>query len=167
MIKSLEIVFVDLESTASAFNETAFFNKPDNGKWSVAENLQHLFLTLNPLVDLLSLPEIMLERWGSSNRVSRDYDDIVAVYLRLIGRVGTTTSRYVPKNICVSKAEEIQNYHKVCQSLLEKISTLSESELDSYQLPHPIIGLLTLKEFLHFTKYHHEVHLETLKKLLA
>jgi hypothetical protein len=34
-----------------------------------------------------------------------------------------------------------------------------ESELDSYILPHPILGKLTIREMLFFTLYHDTLHL--------
>ncbi|UPT65903.1 MAG: DinB family protein [Sphingobacteriales bacterium JAD_PAG50586_3] len=40
---------------------------------------------------------------------------------------------------------------------------MSDSKLDTYLVPHPLLGKVTLREILFFTILHTEVHLEILK----
>ena len=42
--------------------------------------------------------------------------------------------------------------------LSEKIDRFSETELDQFILPHPLLGKLTLREMIYFTIYHVEHH---------
>ena len=75
----------DLESTIYNLNDEQFFNKPDDNKWSIAENVQHLILCVNPINLALGMPLILLKIFGSPNN-SRAYEEIVAVYLRNLRR---------------------------------------------------------------------------------
>ncbi|VAW13557.1 hypothetical protein MNBD_BACTEROID05-1085, partial [hydrothermal vent metagenome] len=133
---------------------------------TIAENIQHLILATKPLVKLFSNPEIMATNWGKSNRSSRKYKEVVALYLKHIGIPGFTTKHYTPSNMEFTKSELIGNFNNTNKSLLDKTSLLSEEDLDNYQIPHPLIGLMTCKEFLFFTHYHTVHHLKTIRKTL-
>ena len=165
-IEQLRQVFAEVEKTAAHFGITVFFHRPPNGKWSAAENVQHLFLSLKPLVGLFGKPELMLQQWGASNRPSRTYDQVVAEYLKIIGNGGQTTKEYVPTGMCATEVEQIGQLHSIHQKFIERTSQLSETDLDTYQVPHPLIGLLTAREFLYFTHYHTKRHNDTLAGLL-
>ena len=62
-----------------------------------------------------------------------------------------------------SKAELIENLKGINNKFLVRTSLFTEEELDIYQVPHPLIGLLTCREFLYFTHYHTLRHHETIK----
>ena len=40
----------------------------------------------------------------------------------------------------------------------------SDEQLDHFQISHPILGLLTIRELAYFTIYHNGHHLETIRK---
>ncbi|MCB9182399.1 MAG: DinB family protein [Flavobacteriales bacterium] len=42
--------------------------------------------------------------------------------------------------------------------LCKRTSRWSESDLERYLLPHPLLGKLTLREMLYFTLYHVQHH---------
>jgi len=44
------------------------------------------------------------------------------------------------------------------QELVSVAEKWNEDELDQYQLPHPILGKLTIREMLYFTIYHNLRH---------
>jgi hypothetical protein len=54
----LATAFADVEQTGSRFSAEAF-QRPATGQWSAAENMQHLFLSVRPLVGLFGKPELM------------------------------------------------------------------------------------------------------------
>ena len=167
IIEKLHLVFSELEKTLLLFPEAHFFKRPSEGKWSAAENAEHLFLCVKPLVGLFGKHESMLERWGSCNRKSRDYDAIVAAYLEKVGTVGKGLPNFTPENITASKQELIDNLNAINKTFLVISSLFTEKELDMYQVPHPVIGMLTCREFLYFTHYHTGRHCDTMKKLLV
>lgn len=166
LLNRLKATFDEVEKFVNEFPEDQFFKRKPSRKWSVAENTQHLILTTKPLVGLLGKPEFMGTNWGINNRVSRSYDEVVTVYLKKIGHNGVTTKEYTPMEIELSKSVLTRNFSEINASLLEKVASLSDDDLDSYQIPHPRIGLLTCREFLYFTLHHTLRHLETLQTLV-
>jgi hypothetical protein len=165
ILKNLEAKFKEVGKFVQEFPETHFFKRIPSKKWSVAENVEHLFLTIKPLVGLFGNPDYMLTKWGKSNRASRTYNEVVELYFSKIGHFGVTTKHYEPQKIEIGKDELIQNFLSMNKNLLEKIASLSEDDLDNYQIPHPLLGLMTCKEFLYFTHHHAVRHLETLKNI--
>jgi len=66
----------------------------------------------------------------------------------------------------LTKTDLILNFHTINEKFLERTALLSENNLDNYQIPHPLIGLLTCREFLYFTHYHTMHHFNTIKNVL-
>ena len=56
---------------------------------------------------------------------------------------------------------------KLNDSFTHKINNLSDSVLDSYRLPHPILGKISLRELAIFTAFHTVHHIELLKSKLG
>jgi hypothetical protein len=73
----------------------------------------------------------------------------------------------VPDNqVVIGRESLIQKLNKAITDLCEKAANYSESDLDTYILPHPLLGKLTLREMLYFTTYHVQHHQELIKKYL-
>lgn len=112
--------------------EATFFCKINDKKWSVAEHLLHLSLSLLPVNNLLKQPELMLERWGNSNRKSRSIEVFLEDYKKAVTDVDWKAfPPFVPK----SENEE-HNY-------LKQHATTSQSKVNEfYQFTgEQIIGL--------------------------
>lgn len=154
IIEKLHLAFADVDNIAHQFPEDNFFQRPANGKWSAAENVEHLFLSVMPLAGLFCNPALMLEKWGKSERISEDYDKVVAIYQEKIGTIRGAVPGFIPEAIVASRQELIQNLKAVNTKFLLRASLFTEEELDIFQVPHPLIGLLTCREFLYFTHYH-------------
>jgi len=167
IIEQLHLAFSDVANTAKLFSEETFFQRPATGKWSVAENAEHLILSVKPLAGLFGQPETMLEKWGKTTRPQGNYDKVVAVYLEKVGNVGVGFPSFTPSNTITSKQELVDELDAVNNKFLVRASLLTEMELDTYQVPHPLIGMLTCREFLYFTHYHTMRHCGTMKQLLG
>ncbi len=109
IIEKLHTAFAEVETAAGLVPEANFFQRPVSGKWSVAENVEHLFLAVKPLVGLFGKPEVMLANWGKSNRPSGSYDKVVATYLEKVGNVGVNAFITSPDNMSTSKLEFVEN----------------------------------------------------------
>lgn len=111
-------------SLVDALDEANFVGKKNNDKWSVAEHLVHLSLALLPVNNLFKQPEMMLERWGNSNRKSRDFATFLQDYKNAVANADWKAfPPFVPKS-----ATESADY-------LQKHSTTSENKKnDFYQL---------------------------------
>ena len=165
IIEKLHRAFTEFETAADLVPESKFFQRPLPDKWSVAENADHLFLAVKPLVGLFGKPEVMLANWGKSNGASRSYDALVALYLEKVGSVGVNTFITAQENLTSSKQQLLDDLKAINRKFLVRVSLFTEKELDVYQVPHPVIGMLTCREFLYFTHYHTLRHCETVKKI--
>ena len=166
IIEQLRSIFSEVEKNGALFSEEKFFKRPDTGKWSAAENIQHLFLSAKPLVGLFGKPDFMKQQWGESNRPSMHYEAVVKIYLEKIGNLGAVVPAYVPDGLCTTQAEQLANLHSLHSKFTERALALTDEILDNYQVPHPLIGLLTVREFLYFTHYHTQRHNDTIVGLM-
>lgn len=80
LLDQLSQSFSVVIKVSNEIESTLFFNKPKTEKWSVAEQLQHLSLSIAPINNLLSQPELLTKRWGASNRKSRDIQPFLNDY---------------------------------------------------------------------------------------
>jgi len=162
--------FMLFAKACSAFDDAAFFERP-GGKWSVAENMQHLVLSVNTTTLAYSLPKFMV-KWvgGKPTRESMSYDELLAKYEKKIADGAIASARYVPKPIEVKYGKEklLQRWNKVTTSFIKAISDKrTENDLDHYQARHPLLGPITLRELGYFTIFHTKHHLETIHKRLT
>jgi hypothetical protein len=127
-----------------------------SSKWSPAQLVNHLVKSLSPVNIAFSLPGFML-KWlfGSANRPSRSYDTLVEKYLSKLAGGGKAPPRYVPENITKDQSGSLL---RIVGSLSKKVDSFTESQLDTFILPHPLLGKITLREMLYFTIYHVQHH---------
>ena len=148
----------------SSLNKEQFEELP-NGKWSAGQNLDHLIRAIKPLQLAYSLPKFALAiLFGKTNRPSRTYNELVIKYKAKLAAGGKASGPFIPPAIDFEKKDVlIKKYNKQKQKLIAKIEKQSETDLDKYILPHPLLGKVTLREMLYFTIHHNEHHLELLK----
>ena len=160
-----------LNEKVDAFNDYVLplnkeqFESTPNGKWSAGQNLDHLIRAIKPLQLAYRLPKLaLLILFGKTNRPSRTYDELVTKYKTKLAAGGKASGPFIPPVIGFEKKDElIRKYATHKQKLITKIEKQSERDLDSYILPHPLLGKVTLREMLYFTIHHNEHHLELLK----
>lgn len=80
IIEKLDLVFADLVSVCESVSPTDLFKKSADDKWSIAENIHHLSLTYMPVNASARSFKAMEEKWGSSGRKSRTYDQLLEAY---------------------------------------------------------------------------------------
>ena len=157
-----------LDKNVNAFNQFILslnkeqFENTKDGKWSAAQNLDHLILAIKPLQPAFSLPGIILKAlFGKANRPSRSYEALVEKYRSKLSSGGRASGRFIPKTILFNEKDIlIKKYNRQKDKLIKKIKKQSELKLDKYILPHPLLGKITLREMLIFTIYHTEHHLQ-------
>lgn len=141
------------------------FEATPNGKWSAGQNLDHLIRSIKPLQLAYRLPKFALFiLFGKTNRASRTYDELVTKYKTKLTAGGKASGPFIPPVISFEKKETlIRKYKEQKQKLIAKVEKQDEKDLDTYILPHPLLGKVTLREMLFFTIHHNEHHLELLK----
>ena len=136
------------------------FVQSRNGKWSPGQQLDHIFRAVQPVRYAFLLPGFMLRLFfGKVNRPGRSYEELVNRYKEKLARGGRATGRFVPSAVPFAKRTSlIAKTKSEVESLIRNMNRYSESDLDNYLLPHPLLGKLTLREMLYFTIYHVEHH---------
>ena len=132
--------------------------------WSASDNVDHLIKSHNPIAKALKLPKFTLQAmFGKPEMPSRSYEEICTIYRDEIAKGAQASGRYLPnqespENAEVKKQELLSKFSKASAELVSVAEKWTESELDSYLLPHPLIGKLTIREMLYFTIYHNLRH---------
>lgn len=170
IIPAAEDSFMQFAKACSNIEGKAFFERP-GGKWSVAENMQHLILSINTTTLAYSLPKFLVKLIGGKpNRASRTYDELLARYNKKIEEGGTASSRYVPKPIEIKYGKEklLSNWGNTTTKFLKALTkNRTEENLDNYLVKHPLLGRITLRELCYFTIFHTKHHLESINKRFA
>lgn len=150
------------------------FARPLGGAWSPADNVRHLRKTTAPVARALRLPRLVLwMMFGRATRPSSAYRALVTRYRATLA-AGGTAGRFAPSSAPQPsdpgawQQQVIGDYATAIDALVSALARWSERDLDRYQLPHPLLGKLTVREMILFTLYHHEHHRSgVVKRLLT
>lgn len=133
--------------------------------WSASDNVDHMLKAIKPIVKALKLPKIALQSvFGKAERASKTYEEICQTYRNEIAKGAKASGRFLPNedapnaNMEAFKEQQLQQLAKTMEDLVFACGHWDETALDQYQLPHPIIGNLTVREMLFFTIYHNLRH---------
>jgi hypothetical protein len=142
------------------------FNISKENKWTAAENISHLVRATKMTSLAFILPKFMhVVLYGKPSRTSHGYNKIVDNYHRKLEEGAEATGVYVPKKTSYEKEILNAKLKKEGDKLIQAIANKwNDEQLDHYQISHPILGLLTVRELAYFTIYHNGHHLETIKK---
>lgn len=133
--------------------------------WSASDNVDHLVKAIKPVAKAMRLPKAALQTmFGKPGQASRTYEEICSIYRAEIARGAKASGSFLPNQETPGedsenkKAELLQRLSNVFENLISNAGKWGENELDEYQLPHPLIGKLTVREMLFFTIYHNLRH---------
>lgn len=151
---------------ASSLVKDDVFNISKENKWTTGENIAHLVRATKMTSIAFILPKIFpVLLYGKPNRTSHGYNKIVENYKKKLEGGAKATGVYVPKKTDYEK-EIVNSKLKVeGEKLIRAIDKKwNDEQLDHYQIEHPILGLLTVRELAYFTIHHNKHHLETIQK---
>lgn len=137
------------------------------GKWTTGQVTLHLLQSLKPLNTALSLPKFILRyKFGKANREVRDYDTVMKRYQERLKNIPQGATFGPSQNMKVPKLNDKQyllNRLQVESKKLQyKTRKLSDKNLDTLILPHPLMGKMPVRELLMWTTYHVEHHTKQL-----
>lgn len=166
--QALKDLLNDSFTAFSAFIDTLsdhrFVVSPE-GKWSAGQQMDHLVRSAKPVNTALGLPRILLRFFGRPVAKSRSYEQIRDTYRAVLAKGGVASRPYIPP---VTEAEErapiVLQFTQQKEKMLQLLDKWTEEELDKYQVPHPLLGKLTIREVLYFTAYHNRHHLHMLEQ---
>ncbi|MEL6560478.1 MAG: DinB family protein [Bacteroidota bacterium] len=137
------------------------------GKWNTGEHVVHLIQSESALNKGLGFPKFVLKyKFGTNNRDNRTYDQIVEKYQnKLVEYSGVVAdiSKNMPEITSANKASYIAKLDQEKTKLIRKFQKWSDKDLDTYLLPHPLMGRMTIREIVIWTAYHTEHHCKILE----
>lgn len=154
IIVSFEQACLEMHDVCNKIPQSDFY-KALNSKWSPAENLRHLTISSKLLSRGVSAPKIgLMYKFGRTFRKSISYNELVDKYIAAQLPSGTITGFEPRFKEDSSKGNEIKEFEKYNSELVKSLARWSEFQLNTYVIPHPLLGKLTLREFLYFMIYH-------------
>lgn len=172
MRKSKDDIIAELSESfnsllaASFLVQDEWFNVSKENKWTAAENISHLVQATKMTSMAFTLPKFLpVLLYGKPNRTSHGYTKVVENYEKKLEGGAKATGVYVPKKTTYKKEQLNNSLKKEGDKLVHAISEKwSDEQLDHYQISHPILGLLTVRELAYFTIHHNGHHLQTIRK---
>jgi hypothetical protein len=137
-------------------------------KWTTGQHALHLLQSIKPLNDALSMPKFLLRyKFGKSNRAIRDYQTVVNRYEeRLKDAEGKTfgPSKHMKIPPLTDKQYILDRLQVESKKLQYKTRKISDKNLDTLILPHPLMGKMPIREIIMWTAHHIEHHTNILKE---
>lgn len=161
-----------LESHSKALRNW-FLDKPiekmefaPEGAWTTGQHLLHLIKSTKPLGKGMGYPRFLLRlKFGKVKHPSHTYEDTIKAYTDALDKGGKAMGEYIPREVKKSEREALVNrFRDEVSVLTNQVHQWSEKNLDNTNVPHPLIGDMTLREMLYFTIYHMEHHLKILEE---
>lgn len=136
------------------------------GKWTSGQIALHLLQSIKPLNDALSMPKYLLRfKFGKYTGAIRDYETIVKDYQeRLKAATGMTykPSQNMKPPTLKDKKYIFNRLQMEIKKLQYKTKRISDTNLDTVLLPHPLMGKMPVREMIMWTAYHIEHHTKIL-----
>jgi hypothetical protein len=147
----------------ASFDEAEYLAAPA-GKWNAGQQLDHICRSVGPVNLAFGLPGIVPRLlFGKANRPSRTYELVVEKYHAKLSAGGRASGRFVPPPAdWNARAALLEKLEKRTAALARKVQKMTDNQLDTLLLPHPLLGKLTFREMLHFTIYHVQHHQKSL-----
>ena len=133
--------------------------------------MRHLSKSIRPVVKALAMPRILLRfSFGKARRDSMTYDALRSRYDQALAE-GGNAGRFAPSQRSESDLEAWRlaitgEFARTNAELRRNIARWRDRKLDRFQLPHPLLGKLTVREMLFFTLYHQRHHIEVVQRHL-
>jgi hypothetical protein len=151
--------------------DTATFLAPLGEAWSPAENVRHLTKSVRAVTRGLHVPRLLLLlRFGRGrNGSSRTFVEMRETYRARLA-LGADAGAYGPgprrpePDADAERARIMSHHAQALAGLGAAIERWPEPALDRRRLPHPLLGLITVREMLFFTLYHNRHHLENVRR---
>ncbi len=150
---------------AAPLTETEFAHQP-NERWSVGDTAQHLYLSARPVLRLLTGPREVFTQWGSASGPGRPYEAVDQLYHQVLsgGSVKAPANFSArPEDIPADKTVMLTRLTDTYLALAGALASWSETELDRHQIPHPALGLMSVREMLLFIGVHTRHHVAVLR----
>ena len=168
IIKSLNENVIQFNEFVKNLNKDEFEININN-KWSAGQDLVHLIKVIKIVNIGFTLPKPILRlMYGINKNNNRSFEELQQLYKNALEGGAKAPIIYVPKPVgYLEKDNLIQKHTSLNKLFIDKLNNHTQYELDSYKLPHPILGKISLGELAIFTSFHTSHHYELLKSKLG
>ncbi len=164
LIQRLEIVVAPLYDWLDTQSKDRFNANLVEGKWTIAQHVDHLIKSVQPINQAMNMPKLGLRTmFGKCKRAEMSYETISDRYKAELAAGGKAPKTFIPKSREFEQEKSIQKLKEVMSTLNENIRKWNEADLSKYQLPHPLLGKLSIREMMLFTAIHTAHHFKALK----
>ncbi|MEQ8674111.1 MAG: DinB family protein [Aggregatilineales bacterium] len=166
IVSALQTICDELAGKISAMSEESF-SEERGAMWSRADYVKHLILANKPFAKGLTLPHEQLNQmFGTPDHTPMSYEELVDKYeSKLATGVGAEDNPPVvpvnyrfPDGVTDVKAYLQETLVDANNRIITALENWTDDALDQYQLPHPAVGMLTMREMLFFTVHHNRAH---------
>jgi hypothetical protein len=163
IVAALDQARADGSAYWSSFSTEQFFANPGE-HWSPSDHVRHLMKSIRPLTKALAMPRLALRlMFGTPRRASSTYEELRERYQKLLDE-GGRAGRFAPSPHQESDRDAwrhalLAQFDQTCAALRTAVMRWPDAKLDAYQVPHPLLGKLTVREMLYFTAYHQQHHM--------
>lgn len=136
------------------------FTYTPTGKWSAGQQLAHLAICLEALSKALLLGEGLADKFGTIDRPLLDSTGLVKLYRDQLQGGGKAPDRFIPAPVDFpEKNQWIIRLRAVLENIIRSLARYEEEALDRLVMPHPFLGLLTIREMMYLMIFHAPHHL--------
>ncbi|MBT8219046.1 MAG: DinB family protein [Bacteroidia bacterium] len=163
----LNVAFEELIDYCESQDDQIFEIPLSEGKWSTAQNLDHLCSSTFPLIRAMKMPKFTLRMsFGRMNRNEKTFDQLLAKYKKVLQGGVVAPTRFSPNSISNDEKKVLlSKFNQAKTQLLNVLNKWEEGALSKYIIPHPALGKLTMREMLYFTIFHTRHHLNIIQKI--
>jgi hypothetical protein len=137
-------------------------------KWTAGQQMEHILKSLKPLVKVLASKEGLAERFGTIDRPTQSYAQVIEAYNEALAKGGVASQPFLPEAVEPSRRAELaQQITETLHLLAQHLEVYTETDLDTLVVPHPLLGKMTVREMLYFTAHHVGHHHQKTQENLA
>ena len=137
-------------------------------KWTAGQLLEHIVICVKPLVQVFGMDRSMIkEKFGQVDRPAHSYNDLITMYIQKLKEGAKAPDRFVPGTVLPDQRTVLcETLSTEVKELCFRVEGFTEKELDSLCIPHPLFGILTLREMLYNAIQHVAHHKGKIKEYL-
>jgi hypothetical protein len=137
-------------------------------KWNPAQHLIHLTRSNSRIAQGLQARDALPNNdSGHSKPYAIIHETYVAALSQAPSALLKKNGAAVQVEAASSPQQILEAYRQAGAGLRWAVQTWTEADLDAKAMPHPLLGLLSVREMLEFALYHDLHHLEGVRRSLA
>lgn len=154
----------------TAFDSDAFFRRPAAEVWAPADQVRHLTKAIRAVTRGLRIPRLfLLVRFGWHRGTSRSLETLRSDYQRALSG-GARAREFAPRALeptdmdAPGRARVMAHHATAVTEFADAVSRWPARALDRSQLPHPLLGKLSVREMVLFTLLHNVHHVNVAER---